>query len=135
MTRKYVFDGEFLLGFAIIVFFAIFLIGGLMAVIPRYRVWSMEMSGRAQLAEAEWAKQVIIAEANARLEAARLDAQSEVERARGMAQAMEIEGGLLTMEYIQYLWVLRNDFQNQSIVYIPTNGVLPFFLESGRGVH
>ena len=106
-------------------------IAGILFGVPRYRVWTREMQGRAMLAEAEWSRQILITEANARLEAARLDAQAEVERARGMAQAMEIEGGMLTPLYIQYLWVLRNQFDNNAVVYIPTEANLPI-LEAGR---
>ena len=98
--------------------------------VPTYRVWSMEMSGRAELAEAEYNKQIIVIEAEARLEAERLNAQAEVERAQGAAEAMEIVEDSLTEIYILYLWV-RLMAENENVIYIPTEGALPI-LEIGR---
>ena len=106
------------------------LIGGLMWAIPTYRVWSMEMSGRAQLAEAEFNQQVITVEARARLQAEIYNAQAEVERARGAAQAMYEVQDALSEEYILYLWV-RLMAGNPNVIYIPTEGSLPI-LEVNR---
>ena len=92
--------------------------------IPTYSVWSQEMRGRAELARAEQNKQIIMIEAQAMLEAEQFNAQSEIVRARGMAEAMQIESGTLTMEYIYYLWV-RTMADNRNIVYIPTEAALP----------
>ena len=128
--------------FIIVTFFLIIcaiVIGGLMAGMPKYNVWMREMSGRAELAEAEWSKKVQIEEANANLESEKLNALSEVERAKGMAEAIRIEGGSLTTEYIQYLWVRQNVFNDKTTIYIPTEGNLPVLeadrlnqLDSGR---
>ena len=92
---------------------------------PLYRVWQKELSGKAQLKEAEWSKRVQIEEAIANLEAEKLNALAEVERAKGMAEAIEIEGGALTREYIQYLWVRQNIFNDKTTIYIPTEANLP----------
>lgn len=98
---------------------------------PQYRVWSREMGGKAELAEATWSRKIQIEEAQANLEAEKLNAQSEVERAKGMAEAIDIEGGSLTTEYIQYLWVRQNVFNDKTTIYIPTEGNLPI-LEASR---
>ena len=98
---------------------------------PTYNVWSREQSGKAELAEATWNRQVQIEEAQANLESEKLNAQSEVERAKGMAEAIKIEGGALTTEYIQYLWVRQNVFNDKTTIYIPTEGNLPI-LEANR---
>lgn len=103
----------------------------LMLVLPRYNVWSREMKGRAELAEAEWSKKVQVEEANANLESEKLNALSEIERAKGMAEAIRIEGGSLTTEYIQYLWVRQNIFNDKTTIYIPTEANLPI-LEADR---
>lgn len=100
-------------------------------VYPTYRVWQREMSGKAELAEAQWNRQIQIEEAQANLESEKLNAQSEVERAKGMAEAIKIEGGSLTKEYIQYLWVRQNKFSDKTTIYIPTEGNLPV-LEANR---
>lgn len=93
---------------------------------PSYNVWSKEMSGKAQLSEAEYSKQIQIQEANANLEAEKLNAQAEVERAKGAAEARQQEGlGMTTEEYIQYLWVKKLSLAGSSIIYLPTDGGLP----------
>jgi uncharacterized membrane protein YqiK len=85
----------------------------------------MELSGQAQLREAEWSKQIQVREAEANLESEILNAKSEIERAKGMAEAIQIEGGALTTEYIQYLWVRQNKFNDKTTIYIPTEANLP----------
>lgn len=99
---------------------------GCMFGLPKYRVWSMEMKGRAELAQAEQNRQIKIAEAQANLEAEKLNAQSEIERAKGAAEAIKIENGQLTSTYIQYLWVRQQANNNiDKIVYIPTEASMP----------
>lgn len=109
----------------------IVLVVGLFWVMPTYNVWRREMRGKAELAEAQWNRQIAIEEAQASLESERLNAQAEVERAKGMAEAIKIEGGQLTKEYIQYLWVRQNTFNDKTTIYIPTEGNLPV-LEANR---
>lgn len=92
---------------------------------PHYRVWSQEMRGKAALAEAEQNRQILIEEAKANLEAQRLNAQAEVERAKGMAQSIEIENGKLTPMYIHYLWVRNIDKMDGEKIYIPTEANVP----------
>lgn len=89
--------------------------------IPSYNVWQQEMDGRAQLAKAEQNRQILIQEAKANLEAERLNAEAEVERAKGAAAAIEIENGKLTPTYIQYLWVRQQkNFEGKTIIYVPS---------------
>lgn len=111
------------------------LIGGFIVfifwVFPTYNVWVKEQSGRAQLAEAEFSRQVQIEEAKANLEAQKLNAQAEVERAKGAAQAIEIENGKLTERYIQYLYVQNLEKLDTQLIYVPTEGGLPL-LEASR---
>ena len=87
----------------IIITFLILIVGLGMFIIPKYNVWSKELKGEAQLKEAKYSKKILIEEAKANLEAEKLNAEAEVERAKGMAQAMEIENGKLTDTYIKYL--------------------------------
>ncbi|MCL2384178.1 MAG: hypothetical protein FWC79_08855 [Oscillospiraceae bacterium] len=92
--------------------------------IPTYRVWSSEMAGRAELAQAEFNKQIIAVEAQARLEAEKLNADAEIERARGAAEAMYLVQDALSETYIRYLWV-RLMAESENIIYIPTEASLP----------
>jgi len=97
---------------------------------PQYSVWQRGLRGQAELRQAEWSKQILVKEAEAMLEAEKLNAQSEVERAKGMAAAMEIENGMLTETYIKYLWV-RSMVNNKNVIYIPTEASIPI-LEINR---
>lgn len=63
------------------------LVTGLMFGIPAYNVWQQEMTGKAELAKAEQNRRILIQEAQANLEAEKLNAQAEVERAKGAAKA------------------------------------------------
>lgn len=116
--------GYTVIGIMIVTFICI-IVGLLMWIIPQYSVWSKGLKGEAQLREAEYSKQVLIEEAKANLEAEKLNAQAEVERAKGMAEAMEIEGGKLTDTYIKYLWVRSMTGNQATTIYIPTEAGLP----------
>lgn len=99
---------------------------------PYYKVWSQEMEGKAEFAKAEQNRKIKIEEAKANLEAEKLNAQAEIERAKGAAKAIEIEDSTLTTTYIQYLWVRQqNANSNNRIIYIPTEAGLPI-LEAGK---
>ncbi|HDZ04868.1 hypothetical protein LCGC14_0371120 [marine sediment metagenome] len=100
--------------------------------LPKYQVWrskvkieSAENFGRAEMAKAEQNRKILIEEAKANLESQKLNSQAEVERAKGMAIAIEIEDGKLTDKYIQYLWVRNIDKMDGDKIYIPTEANLP----------
>lgn len=107
------------------------IIGGLMFAIPKYKVWTKELNGEAQLREAEYSKKIQIEEAKANLEAEKLNADAEIERAKGMAKAMEIENGKLTDTYIKYLWVRSMTGNEANTIYIPTEAGLPILEAKG----
>ena len=109
----------------IIIIFILLIIGVVMYIVPRYSVWAKELKGKAELKEAEYSKQILIEEAKANLEAEKLNAEAEVERAIGMAEAMEIENGKLTDTYIKYLWVRSMSGNEANTIYIPTEAGLP----------
>lgn len=112
-------------------------IAGLMFGLPLYNVWQQEMSGKAEMAKAEQNRKILVEEANARYEAAKLDAKAEIERAKGMAQAMEIENGKLTSTYNQYLFIrtlekISDKGSLPQTIYIPTEGMLPVMNIAGQ---
>ena len=114
------------------VLLGIVLILGAFIAIPYYNVWQQEMSGRAEFAKAEQNRKIKIEEARANLEAEKLNAQAEIERAKGAAEAIRIENGSLTSTYIQYLWVRQqSDLNNKTVIYVPTEANLPI-LEANR---
>jgi hypothetical protein len=99
---------------------------------PRYRVWQQEMEGKAEFAKAEQNRRIRIEEAKANLEAERLNAESEIVRATGAAEAIKVENGSLTPAYIQYLWVRQQtNLSDKTVIYIPTEANLPL-LEAMR---
>lgn len=106
-----------------------------MYVMPQYRVYSQRKEGEAQLAHAQFSKEVAVAEAKAKMESASLLADAEVLRAHGVAKANEIIGKSLqgNESYLRYLWIMEvahNDV-GKTVVYIPTEANLPI-LEAVR---
>lgn len=99
-----------------ILLFAAFLIGG-----PLYRVWSQEQRGRADLAEARFNRQVVIEEAQARLEASRLEAQSNRELTDSLGGDPD---RLIDFRLIDAL-------RDANTIYVPTEANLPI-LEATR---
>ncbi|MDO4770820.1 MAG: hypothetical protein Q4A14_03160 [Porphyromonas sp.] len=119
-------------GVIVLVLLAIGAILVLMFGLPVYNVWRAEMNGRAELMQAEQTRKIKIEEAKANLEAEKLNAQAEIERAKGAAEAIRIENGSLTPTYIQYLWVRQQgNLNDKTVIYIPTETNLPI-LEAGR---
>lgn len=118
--------------FFTLAFVSIVLVVAWFAVGPWYSVWQQEMRGKAEYARAEQNRKIKIEEAKSNLEAEKLNAQAEVERAKGAAEAIKIENGSITPTYIQYLWVRQQtNLNNKTVIYIPTEGNLPL-LESAR---
>ena len=110
----------------------LFFLASLLFAVPRYRVWSEGKRGEAEYMRAEQNRRIKVEEAKANLEAEKLNAQAEIERAKGAAEAIRIENGSITPTYIQYLWVRQqNAAANNRIIYIPTEAGLPI-LEAGR---
>ena len=112
------------------------LIAGTMVGCPHYRVWHEGKRGEAELRRAEQNKQIRIEEARAQMEAAKLLAEAEIQRAKGVAEANRIIGESLenSEAYLRYLWVQSLSESNtgtRQIIYIPTEGQLPI-LEAGR---
>lgn len=111
---------------------AVVLIVSMAFILPWYNVWSQEMEGKAEFAKAEQNRKIKIEEARANLEAEKLNAQAEIERAKGAAEAIKIENGSITPTYIQYLWVRQqSDLSNKTVIYVPTETNLPL-LEATR---
>ncbi len=65
------------------------------------------------------------------LEQARKDAEIEVARAEGAAQAQRIIRETLSDSYLQYLWIQTLN-QNPNVIYVATEANLPIFKNVGR---
>ena len=102
---------------------------------PQYNVYEQRLAGEAELAKAEYSKQVQVREAEGRLAAAAKLAEVEVARAGGVAKANQIIGDSLrnNEDYLKYLWItdLTSNNRSPSVIYVPTEANIPI-LEAGR---
>jgi regulator of protease activity HflC (stomatin/prohibitin superfamily) len=102
-----------------------------MAIVPKYRVWSRELNGKALLREAEYSKRVLIEQAKAELESSTMYAGAEIERAKGVAESMQIISEELekNKNYLHYLAIQAQEKManspNHTTIYIPvgSNGI------------
>ena len=108
---------------------------GLAALYKSYNVWASAKKGQAELAHADWNRQIAIKEAKAKEESAVLLAQAEVERAKGVAKANKIIGESLhnNTEYLKYLWINNLENEKNQVIYVPTETNLPI-LEATRNI-
>lgn len=100
---------------------------------PGY-VYMKEQDGEGELAKSSNESKVRINEARSNLEVAKLQAQSEVARAEGVAQANRIIGESLKQNeaYLRWLWIKGlEDNKDHQIIYVPTEAGLPI-LEAER---
>ncbi len=106
---------------------------GLMCGYRVYSVWSHSMSGKAKLAEAEYSRQILVAEAQAKKDSAKLTAESDVIRAAGIAKANKIIGNSLEKneKYLEWKFIDELPLNKNQIIYLPTNSFLPI-LEANR---
>lgn len=101
---------------------------------PKYEVWQQGLKGEAELNRAEQNRKVKVYEAQAELDSAKLKAQSEIERAKGVAESNKIVADGLEGhdEYLRYLWIDKvAGHAQREIIYVPTEAGLPI-LEAGK---
>lgn len=108
-------------------------VGGCCWVGPKYNVYEQEMEGQAQFAKAESTRKVAVLEAQAKMDASKLLAQAEIERAKGVAEANRIIGDSLkgNEDYLHYLWINNLHEGKNDVIYIPTEAGIPI-MEAGR---
>lgn len=101
---------------------------------PSYNVYSAKMAGEAVLAHAQSSREVAVAEAKARMESAKYDAEADTTRAHGIAQSNKIIGESLkdNPQYLQWLWIDQMKTQQHQIIYVPSGGMGLPILEAGR---
>ena len=117
-----------------LVFAGLLLLAVVLFAVPTYKVWAAGKAGEAELKRAEQNKQIKVEEARAQMDSAKLLAEAEIERAKGVAEANRIIGESLenSEAYLRYLWVQTlSEGTNRQIIYIPTEAQLPL-LEAGR---
>lgn len=109
------------------------LIVGSMWGCPQYYVYHQKMMGEAELAKANYSKQVAVQEAKAKEESASFLAQAEIIKAGGVAKANEIIGSSLknNESYLRWLWIEGLKEKGNEVIYVPTEANLPI-LEAGK---
>jgi len=121
-------------GVIILIGIGLGIILGLIWGFQSFKVYSAEMSGHAEYAQAESSRRIKVLEAQAALDSASLTAQAEVKRAEGVAQANKIVAdGLGGPEgYLRYLYIhMLDESKEKQVIYIPTEAGLPI-LEAGK---
>lgn len=112
---------------------AIALIAVIMWVIPIYSVWASKKRGQAELAQANFAEQVAIAEATARLNSAQKNREAEVIDAMAVADSIGKIGNALKENegYLRWQWIKSLRDTENEVIYVPTEANLPI-LEAVR---
>lgn len=119
-----------------ILFLIVVVVGGGLGSCAAYnsvRVWNAETAGEAELAQAAQNRKIAVLEAQAALDSAKLKAEAEVERAKGLAAANKIVADSLggPEGYLRYLYIQNIEQSKGQVIYIPTEGGLPI-LEAGK---
>lgn len=111
---------------------AFFIVGGCVG-FPKWNVYQKNLSGEAQLREAEWNRQITLKEAEMKKESAKHLAEAEITRAKGVAEANKIIGNSLkgNSAYLRYLWIQGLQDGSSEVIYVPTEANLPI-LEAGK---
>ena len=106
-------------------------VGGCMYGYPKYKVYEREMDGKAVLAQATSSRRVAVEEALALKDSAQYQAEAEVIRAQGVADANNIVASGLGGPggYLRYLAIDAMKAQaassNSSTIYIATEAGIP----------
>lgn len=82
--------------------------------------------------EAKLAAEQVAEQKQFELVQAEKDAEIEIARAKGSAQAQKIVRATLSEQYLQYLWI-KNLSQNQNVVYVATESNMPLFKRVAAG--
>jgi regulator of protease activity HflC (stomatin/prohibitin superfamily) len=123
-------SGFTLTGLALLILLIASAIGLAIWGFPQIGVYNSTMAGKGMLAEAESTRQVKVLEAKAKLEASTMEANAEIERAKGVAAANEIIGDSLkdNPRYLQYLYITglqEGSEKGNRTIFVPTEGGMP----------
>lgn len=112
----------------------VILVCGVLAACPSYNVYSQRLAGEAELAKADYNRQIAVREAEAKKASASLLADAEIARAVGVAKANQIIGDSLKNNeaYLRWLWIEGLQSGHSAVIYVPTEAGLPI-LEAGKG--
>lgn len=100
---------------------------GMLIGIPRYNAYRQTQAAEALMEAAIWNRKIMLEDARNEVETAKLKAQAEIERARGVAEATKILGESLRGNegYLKYLWVEAVKAGTNQVIYVPTEAQVP----------
>lgn len=112
---------------------AVVVVGALMFGLPAWNMWRAQKAGEAELAQANYTRQIATAEAKAKAESAAFLAEAEITRAKGAAEANKIIADGLggPAGYLEYLKIQALENTRNQVIYVPTEAGLPI-LEAGK---
>ena len=102
-------------------------IGSIMFAYPKYRLYSQELRGKANLLEAKQSKMIQVEQARAELESADLRAKAIVI----MGKAAEDYPSYRQQEFVGAFGEALREGKINQIIYVPTEGNIPI-LEAGK---
>ena len=103
----------------------------IMFTLPQYGVWQQSLEGKAELQKADYTRQVVVVEAQAKLDSAAKLAEVRVREAKGIAEANRIIGESLrnNPDYLTFLQIqaIENGAEkgNKTYFVTPAQGGLP----------
>jgi hypothetical protein len=114
-------DGKVVITSILIILALIIFIGGLMYILPQYNVWQQGLSGKAALTKAEQTKLILIEQARAELESAKIRADAiEV-----MGEAAQKYPEYRLQEFMGSFATALEDGTIDQIIYVPTEANIP----------
>lgn len=114
-------------------------VGGCLYFQPHYHVWQQGLEGEASLKRAEMEKKVLIETSRAKSEAAELEAEAEVKRAKGMAEAIKIVGEMAqqfpeykSQRFIEAFSTSLEGDNPPKLIFVPTEANIPILERTGE---
>lgn len=123
----------FIVGFIIVCFLGALVVLGMWGC-PKYNVYSSRKEGEAQLAHAQFSREVAVAEAKAKMESAAMLAVADTLRAVGIARSNKIIGSSLqdNPQYLQWLFIDNLKETKDQIIYVPAGNMGIPIMEANR---
>lgn len=138
MKKQNEFTYTDIVSFAVVVAVSISAVSVLAFGLPRYNVYTKSMNGKAQLMEAEYTRQTVVLEAQAKLDSAEKLKQVRIIEANGIAEANKIIGESLknNPDYLTFLQI-ENIQQgaekgNKTYFVAPNQAGLPIITQSSK---
>lgn len=114
-------DGARIVMVFLVILLIVAAIVGLFAVVPRYKVWQQGLAGEATLRRAEQERQVLVEQAKAEVDAAKLRAEA----IQIVGQAAKDFPEYRVQEFIAAFGEALQDGHVQKIIFVPTEANIP----------